>query len=267
MRHEILSRLMAGALLLTGCAANSDALASASPVAAGTPRLPGSGTVRWTGGASIELADLKLEALTARPEAMLKIRIERALASTERHAHDAGFVYALAGSQRVIFADRAVDVSAGRATLIAPPSFMHRHDIAPGATWLFVSAGDAERTESSGGHGPVVFESAALAPLATGTHPGGVYTLGYTETLRRLELDPAAQGPVHSTSGYEMIYVLEGALELRLQGRASALAAGAAQVIASRQAIQIVNNGSAPATALMFFVTPGGEPYEVDSPP
>jgi len=111
-----------------------------------------------------------------------------------------------------------------------------------------------------------MYESAALAPLATGTHPSGAYTLGYTETLRRLELDPGARSPVHSTSGYEAIYVLEGTLELRSPGRVLALPAGAGVVIEPRQSVQLVNTRSEPGRALLFFITPGGEPYETDLP-
>ncbi len=265
MRALALS-LTVTALLAAGCAADTSALASPSASTQGTPRLPGIGTVRWARGASIALADLKLEMLASRPDAMLKIRIERGGVSSSQQGHDAGFVYQLSRTQRLLFADRAVDIQAGQAALVAPAGSAHQHEVAPGESWLFVSIGDAGRTGSSGVHGPLTYESSALAPLATGTHPGGVYTLGYTETLRRLELDPGARSPLHSTSGYEAIYVLEGAVELRAPGRVLVLAAGAGAVIEPRQSVQLVNTRSEPGRALLFFVTPGGEPYEVDFP-
>jgi len=252
------------ALITAGCPADTS-LASPSASALGTPRLPGNPTVRWTGGASVALTDLKLETLAARSDAMLKVRVERGGPSSHQHGHDAGFVYQLSGTQRLIFADRAVDLGAGQAALVAPARFAHQHEVAAGASWLFLSVGDAAPT-SAGAHGSVAFESTALSPLATGTHPGGFYTLGYTETLRRLELDAGARSPVHLASGYEAIYVLEGTLELRSPGHVLVLPGGAGVVIEPRQSVQLVNTRSEPGRALLFFITPGGEPYETDLP-
>lgn len=253
-------------LLTTGCVADRSAFASPSTSPAATARVPGSGTVTWRGGASIALADLKMEALTTRPDAMLKVRIERSAGSIDQHGHDVGFVYVLAGAHRVTFADRSVGLRSGQATLVAPAGFTHQHEVTPGSMWLFVSIGDADRAASAGEHGVVIFQSKALASLHTGTHSGGIYTLGYTETLRRLELDPGGKSPLHSSSGYESIYILEGALDLRSADTVVSLTSGSGQVIAPHQTVQVVNTGSAPAKALLFFITPGGEPYELDLP-
>jgi quercetin dioxygenase-like cupin family protein len=258
--------LVVCAVLAASCGGQSTTLASPSmrPAPSGVPRLPGSGSVRWSGGANVALADLKLEALAESPDAMLEVRIERATGSHSEHGHAAGFVYQLSGTQRLVFADRSADLQTGEAALIAPPGLAHEHQAEAGATWLFISVGDAARAISRSEHGAMLYESAPLAKLPTGTHPGGTYTLGYTETLRRLELDAGAKSATHTTAGYEFVHVLDGKIEVRSDGAAVALAEGGGHVIAPGHAVQLTNTGSEPARALVFFVTPGGEPFEVD---
>lgn len=249
--------------LITGCA--TEGVARASPTVSGIARLPGSSTVRWNGGASVALSDLKLERLTANPQATLVVRVER-MTTSNVQGHNAGFVYQLSGSQRLFVGDRTVTLHSGDATFVAPPEIPHRHEADPTSTSLFLSVLDSSLAGSPGAHGPETYASAALAPLPTGTHPRSALTLGYTQTLRRLELDPAGRSPSHFTVGYEAVFVLDGALELRVGAMSSRLSAGAGQVVAPRQLIQFVNVTTAPARALLLFVTPGGEPFEIDMP-
>lgn len=268
--------IAATSLFLGACAPGGAGGAPAPSVSPSAPsviatHLPGA-VHRWAGGSSEDLATVKVESLTNRPGALVRVRVERHRSEPGaklEQPHGAGFVYAISGTHQLTLHGRVIQVAAGQASFDAPLGTVHTHSN-PGnesATWYFVSIDIADR-ERLGSSGEPVFASPELPELPTGSHPGGSFTLGYTESLRLLRLEPGATTPWHYPVGYEAIFVLEGSVELRpREGRPRRIGAGDGFVVSPRQIVEIANAETTEARVLLFFATPGGEPYQVDVAP
>ena len=251
--------LLLATLTTTVCVTNSDAPGRIVPTAVVT-HLPGVSELTWTGGHSTSLAEMKLEALTSQPDANLQFRVEQVEGSLSEHQHGAGFVYVVSGSQQVVTMDRTLDIGVGSASIVAPVAIAHVHKSFEKTSWLFIYLGDVNAPRE---HGRVVYESASLGRLTTGTHPGG-FTFGYTESLRLTELAPGGSSPSHYPIGYEALYVLEGTIEVLSGSDRTDLRTGRGWLVQPRETVRFSNQGTTRARALVFFASPGGEPYQVD---
>src|SRR6267154_1306587 len=80
----------------------------------------------------------------------------------------------------------------------------------------------------------------------------------------RVEIDPGVTAPRHSHPGEEIIYVLEGTLEYRLDGRPPAtLKAGDVLFIPAGTIHAAKNVGSGPGAELATYVVEKGKPLVV----
>jgi len=246
----------------SGCAVSSGTSGPSSPLPTVT-HLPGIGLVTWTGGKSTRLADLKLETLGSQPNADVRVRVERVEGSLSEHRHGAGFVYSPHAGQQLAIGDRTVDIPPGGAGIVAPHGIAHVHRSPQGTSWLFICLEDVAGT-SSATHGFVVYESPPLPSLPTGTHPGGAFTLGYTESLRLVELAPGGSSPLHYPTGYEALYVLEGAVDIVFSTSHTQVGEAQGHTVGPLEVVRLVNHQQTPSRILVFFASPGGEPYQVD---
>jgi quercetin dioxygenase-like cupin family protein len=115
-------------------------------------------------------------------------------------------------------------------------------------------------------HGRTVYLSGALPQIPTTTPAGARQSYGYTESLRLLELSPGSRGPQHYSLGIETVYVLDGAIGIiSRDGSVRRVFAGEGAVVAPSEMTVLSNPGATAARALLYYVTPGSEPYQVDS--
>lgn len=115
--------------------------------------------------------------------------------------------------------------------------------------------------------------AAAPAPSGQGGAPPGVTR---TELQRhdlsapgreaiqvRVGLDPGAAFPPHSHPGEEIIYVLEGSLEYRLDGRVVTLGPGGVLFVPAGVVHSARNAGSGHADELATYIVEKGRPLVV----
>ncbi|GLQ97783.1 cupin domain-containing protein [Dyella mobilis] len=84
---------------------------------------------------------------------------------------------------------------------------------------------------------------------------------GYEEVQARVDLDPGATAPNHKHPGEEIIYVIEGTLTYRLEGRPPVtLKAGDVLFVPAGVVHSATNVGQTEAAELGTYIVPIGKP-------
>jgi quercetin dioxygenase-like cupin family protein len=248
-----LAALATAAAVVAGCGATGPSTASTSPTIAAS-------TAKAASATTDNLGDGKIETLPAGTLYVQFLDVPQAVGAPITHAHIAGFVYTHVGTHRLaITGGETKDVKAGEAAFV-PVNAGHTHSN-PGPSensWYFVSI----RPNTARTAAPIfpgqkeAFASADLSAL-----PAGPYSLG----LRAVTIQPNGRTAAHKHGGLETILVLDGSVELRVQGAAmKTLQKGEGTSIPSDTALQISNKGTTPAKVLAFFVTADGKPFSTD---
>ncbi len=241
------------AIVIAGCGTAGPSAASPSPA---TP----ASTAKAASATTDTLGDGKIDALPAGTLYVQYLEVPQSVGAPITHAHIAGFVYTQAGAHRLaITGGETKDLKAGEAAFV-PVNIGHTHSN-PGpsaSTWYFVSIRpNTARTAAPTFPGQKeAFATADLAAL-----PAGPYSLG----LRVVTIQPNGRTAAHKHGGLETILVLDGSVEVRVQGAAAkTLQKGEGTSIQADTALQISNKGTAPAKFLAFFVTADGKPFSTD---
>ena len=249
--RRVLALLAAAAIVIVGCGAAAPAAASPT-IAASTAKADGAKTD--------VLGDGKITALPAGTLYVQYLDVPQAAGAPITHAHIAGFVYTYLGAHRLaIEAGETKDLKAGEAAFV-PANVGHTHSN-PGTStsgWYFVSIRpNTARTATPTFPGQKeAFATPDLSPL-----PAGAYSLG----LRYVTVQPNGRTAAHKHGGMETILVLEGAVEVRVQGAAmKTLQKGDGTSIEADTPLQVWNKGTAPAKFLAFFVTADGKAFSTD---
>jgi quercetin dioxygenase-like cupin family protein len=249
--RRVLTLLATAAILTAGCGAAAPA--GASPTTAAS-------TAKAEGAKTDVLGDGKITALPAGTLYVQYLDVPQAAGAPITHAHIAGFVYTYLGAHRLaIEGGETKDLKAGEAAFV-PANVGHTHSN-PGTStsgWYFVSIRpNTARTATPTVPGlKEAFATPDLAPL-----PAGAYSLG----LRYVTVQPNGRTAAHKHGGMETILVLEGAVEVRVQGAAmKTLQKGDGASIEADTPLQVWNKGAAPAKFLAFFVTADGKAFSTD---
>lgn len=238
-------------------------LATAMLVVAGcgaaAPSTPAS-TAKAEGARSDNLGDGKITALPAGTLYVQYLDVPQAAGAPISHAHIAGFVYTHLGAHRLaIEAGETKDLKAGEAAFV-PANVGHTHSN-PGTSasgWYFISIRpNTARTASPTFPG----QKEAFATPDLPALPAGAYSLG----LRLVTIQPNGRTVAHTHGGLETILVLDGTVEVRVQGAsAKALQKGEGTSIAADTSLQVWNKGTTAAKFLAFFVTADGKTFQTD---
>lgn len=258
MTTRFTALLAIATLVIAACgaaapAASSPTTGASSPTTAAT-------TAKAEGAATTNLGDGKITALPTGTLYVQYLDVPQAASAPITHAHIAGFVYAAEGTHKLAIQDGATtDLKAGEAAFV-PANVAHTHSN-PGSSdnrWYFVSIRpNTARTASPTFPGQKeAFATADLAAL-----PAGAYSLG----LRAVTVQPNGRTAAHKHGGLETIVVLDGSVEVRVQGAAAkTLKKGEGMTIEADTALQAWNKGTVPAKFLAFFVTADGKTFSTD---
>ncbi len=245
--------IAAAVVVIAGCGATGPSTAGTSPAVAAS-------TAKAASATTDNLGDGKIEALPAGTLYVQYLDVPQSVGAPITHAHIAGFVYTYVGTHRLaITGGETKDLKTGEAVFV-PANIGHTHtNPGPSAnSWYFVSIRpNTARTAAATFPGQKeAFASADLAAL-----PAGAYSLG----LRLVTVQPNGRTAAHKHGGLETILVLDGSVELRVQGAAmKTLQKGEGTSVQADTALQIWNKGTAPAKFLAFFVTADGKPFSTD---
>jgi quercetin dioxygenase-like cupin family protein len=252
MTRRFLAILATTAILIAGCGAATPS-ASTSPTTAAS-------TAKAEGATTDSLGDGKIAALPAGVLYVNYLDVPQAAGAPITHAHIAGFVYTHLGAHRLaIEAGETKDLKAGEAAFV-PANVGHTHSN-PGTSangWYFIGI-----RPNTGRTAPPTFpgqkETFATPDLAA--LPAGAYSLG----LRFVTIQPNGRTAAHKHGGMETILVLDGSVEVRVQGRTmKTLQKGEGASIEADTPLQISNKGTVPAKFLAFFVTADGKAFSTD---
>ena len=253
MKRADLVALFSATILVAGCGAVGPSTAGSSPTAPAT-------TAKAQAAATDNLGDGKIDALPAGTLYVQYLDVPQSVGAPITHAHIAGFVYTHVGAHRLaITGGETKDVKAGEAVFV-PANVGHTHsNPGPSAnSWFFISIRpNSARTAAPTFPGQKeAFATQDLPALAP-----GAYSLG----LRRVTVQPNGRTAAHKHGGLESLLVLDGSIELRVQGAAAkTLQKGEGTSIAADTTLQVWNKGTAPATFLAFFVTADGKAFSTD---
>ncbi len=249
-RH-VFALLATAAIVAVGCGAAAPA--GASPTTAAS-------TAKAEGAKTDVLGDGKITALPPGTLYVQYLDVPQAAGAPITHAHIAGFVYTHTGTHRLaIDGGETKDVKAGEAAFV-PANVGHTHSN-PGTSasgWYFISIRpNTARTASPTFPG----QKEAFATPDLPTLPAGAYSLG----LRHVTVQPNGRTAAHKHGGMETILVLDGAVEVRVQGAAmKILQKGDGTFIEADTPLQVWNKGTVPAKFLAFFVTADGRAFSTD---
>lgn len=246
-----LAPLAAAAVVIAGCGAAAPS--GATPTTA-------TSTAKAQSATTDNLGDGKITALPAGTLYIQYLDVPQAAGAPITHAHIAGFVYTYLGAHRLAIQDgETKDLKPGEAAFV-PANVGHTHSN-PGTSasgWYFVSIRpNTARTASPTFPG----QKEAFATLDLSALPAGAYSLG----LRQVTIQPNGRTAAHKHGGLETILVLDGSVELRVQGAAmKTLQKGEGASIEADTPLQVSNKGTVPARFLAFFVTADGKPFSTD---
>jgi len=248
-----LASIAAAVVVIAGCGTTGPSTTGTSPTSAAGP-------AKAVGATTDNLGDGKIDALPAGTLYVQYLDVPQSVGAPITHAHIAGYVYTHVGTHRIaITGGETKDVKAGEAAFV-PPNVGHTHsNPGPSAnSWYFVSIRpNTARTAAPTFPGQKeAFASADLAAL-----PAGPYSLG----LRAVTIQPNGRTAAHKHGGLESILVLDGSVEVRVQGAAmKTLQKGEGILIDADTPLQVSNKGAASAKFLAFFVTADGKPFSTD---
>jgi quercetin dioxygenase-like cupin family protein len=244
--------IAAAAVVVASCGATPSTTTTSPTTAASTAKAAGATTD--------SLGDGKIDALPAGTLYVQYLDVPQSVGAPITHAHIAGFVYTHVGTHRLaITGGETKDVKTGEAVFV-PANVAHTHsNPGPSAnSWYFVSIRpNTARTAAATFPGQKeAFATADLAAL-----PAGPYSLG----LRLVTIQPNGRTAAHKHGGLESILVLDGSVEVRVQGAAmKMLQKNEGMFIAADTPLQVSNKGAAAAKFLAFFVTADGKPFSTD---
>jgi len=225
-----------------------------------------------------DVSGLGAPTISALPKGTLYVQyleIPQPAGGSLAHAHIAGFVYAIVGTHRLAIvggetkdltpSEAGVFPRADRQVAFVPADAAHTHSN-PGTApnlWYFISIRpNTARTAVPTFPGQKeVFATPDLPPLPDGA---------YTETLVFLTVQPSGRTEAHKHGGIETILVLDGSVEVHVQGAPTrTLAKGEGTFIPADTPMQIWNKGAATAKFLAFFVTANEKAFRtnVDTSP
>jgi quercetin dioxygenase-like cupin family protein len=176
--------------------------------------------------------------------------------------HQAGFIYVQSGLQRLTYTDDGTHVDIAPATALFLQDVNHSHETLPGAlsTWYFIALWpDTPQSATLVPPSMLVFKTEDLPPTAM---PPGTYT----ETLRSVSLQPGGRSPAHIFGGLEVVFVLDGTLNVDVAGQAPVqLPAGQATYVPAHTLTQELAAGAGKVDYLAYFITEHGTAFETDS--
>ena len=256
MRSARFFALVASAtIVFAGCGGGT-----AAPTPTATSTAAAVATAKAEGAATASLGDGKITALPKGTLYVNYLEIPQPAAGVLAHAHIAGFVYGIEGTTRLaVVGGETKDLKATEAAFV-PADAGHTHSN-PGATpnlWYFIGIRpNTARTAAPTFPGQKeVFATPDLPAL-----PDGAYTLG----LRAVTVQPNGRTAAHKHGGLESILVLDGSVDVRVQGAAvRTLKKGEGMSIQADTALQVWNKGTTPAKFLAFFVTADGAAFSTD---
>ena len=182
--------------------------------------------------------------------------------TVHRVKHQAGFIYVQTGLQRLTYTDEGTHVDIPPATALFLQDVNHSHETLPGAlsTWYFIALWpDTPQSATLVPPSMLVFKTEDLPPTAM---PPGTYT----ETLRSVSLQPGGRSPAHVFGGLEVVFVLDGTLNVDVAGQAPVqLPAGQATYVPAHTLTQELAVGGAKVDYLAYFITEHGTAFETDS--
>ncbi len=268
-RTRSIAFLATATIVFSGCgggAAPSPAARSATS-AVSTANAEGADFSVLGGGSG-----LGASTISALPKGTLFVQyleIPQPVAGSLAHAHIAGYVYAIEGTHRLAIvggetkdlkpSEAGVFPQADRQAAFVPADAAHAHSN-PGTTpnlWYFISI----RPNGPFPGQKEVFRTPDLPPLPDGA---------YTETLVFLTIQPNGRTAAHKHGGLETILVLDGSVEVRVQGASTrTLGKSEGTFITADTPMQIWNKGAATAKFLAFFVTANEKAFQtnVDTSP
>jgi quercetin dioxygenase-like cupin family protein len=245
--------IAAAVVAIAACGGTGPSTIGPSPTTAAGP-------AKAVGATTDNLGDGKIDALPAGTLYVQYLDVPQSVGAPITHAHIAGFVYTHVGTHRIaITGGETKDLKTGEAAFV-PPNIGHTHsNPGPSAnSWYFVSIRpNTARTAAPTFPGQKeAFATADLAAL-----PAGAYSLG----LRVVTITPNGRTAAHKHAGLETILVMDGSVELRVQGAAvKTLQKGEGTEIQADTVLQISNKGTVPAKFIAFFVTADGKPFSTD---
>jgi quercetin dioxygenase-like cupin family protein len=251
MRRHLIALSATTLIVIAGCGAAAPS--GASPTTAAS-------TAKALSATTDTLGDGKITALPAGTLYIQYLDVPQAAGAPITHAHIAGFVYTHIGAHRLAIQDgETKDLKVGEAAFV-PANVGHTHSN-PGTAasgWYFISIRpNTARTATPTFPGQKeAFATADLPAL-----PAGAYSLG----LRLVTIQPNGRTAAHKHGGLETILVLDGSVELRVQGAAmKTLQKGDGASIDADTPLQVSNKGTVPAKFLAFFVTADGKTFSTD---
>lgn len=262
-RTRSIAFLATATIVFSGCGGG----APTSPYATGV-----TSAVSTANAEGVDGSTLGEGRITTLPKGTLFVQyleIPQPAAASLAHAHIAGFVYAIEGTHRLeIVGGETKDLKpseagafprADRQAAFVPADMAHAHSN-PGLTpnlWYFISI----RPNGPFPGQKEVFVTPDLPQLPDGA---------YTETLLFQTLQPNGRTAAHKHGGIETILVLDGSVEVHVQGAPTrTLRKGEGTFISADTPMQIWNKGAGTATFLAFFVTANEKAFEtnVDTSP
>jgi quercetin dioxygenase-like cupin family protein len=246
--------LAAASIVIAGCSS-----APAAPATTPTATVAAVASAKAEFAVTTNLGDGKIAAL---PKGTLYVQynaLPQPAAGTLTHAHIAGFVYGVDGTTQLIAEGKTADLTANQAAFVgADVSHTHNNLATTANLFYYISIRpNAARTAAPIFPGQKELYAGPDLPAMT----DGIYSLG----LRAVTIQAYGRTAAHKHAGLETIVILDGNVELHVQGAAPRmLAKGDGASINADTLLQIWNKGSVPAKFLAFFVTADGKTFSTD---
>lgn len=243
MRHSLVLIVLSIATLVASACGG----ATASPAQA-------------VGATTVTLGDGKIAVL---PKGTLYVQfldVPQPAGNNLTHAHIAGFVYLLNGAHRLAVAGgETKELKVGEAAFVpADTSHTHSNPGTAESRWYFISIRpNTARTAAPTFPGQKeLFGTPDLPGLADGP---------YAQGLRLVTLQPNGRTSAHKPGGLESVVLLEGNLEVRVQGASpKTLATGQGTHVTAGTPLQVRNTASSAAKFLAYFITAEGQAFSTD---
>jgi quercetin dioxygenase-like cupin family protein len=238
--------VLAGVLVVAGCSSGRPV----QPVAA-------------VGVRTDDLAGGRLDSLPTGPLFMrVQSFAQPAGSDFGSRTHQPGFEYQIGGSQLLeINGGPTITIQAGQSYFQPSVAHTHRNPGPDANSWLFCAL-----WPSSVRTAPQVTPSAKVAYESEDISPAGLPSGPYAENLQLVHLDTGGHTAPHRRSGLQTLFVLSGQLRVETRSGSSVLRPFDGTYLAPGTTLEVVSAGQGPSEALVFTVTPVGEPFEVSLP-
>ncbi len=221
-----------------------------------------SGTSQQAQGYSYEeLAAGRVDALPSGPQFVRVNGFTQAPGTSfPSKTHQPGIVYMVQGVQRYQpTPGAAIDLHAGEAHFQRTEAHTHTNIGTTDNLWYqFALWPNSARSQPLIVPTKVLYETEDIAADQLGVPD--------IETLRLITLQPNGRTSLHSHGGLEAIFVLDGTLNVTIEGQRSVTVSAQQGVLEPKGTmVQETNPGGGAAKLLAFFVTPVGQPFETDA--